>query len=117
MNRRRYPPKLPDRIVQVELQPVIPGFNRSLRIESRAECLTGDPGAVLMREVLERSAIVPWMTSRLDDPRSGVDVTHDPASLIRTSVLLAAQGWRYRDDADALNHDPALRVAVSSAAG
>ena len=99
------------------LQSVIPGFNRSLRVESRADRLTGDPGAVLLREVLERSGIVSWMTSRLNDPRSKVDVTHDLASLIRTSVLLAAQGWRDHDDADALRHDPAFRLATSSAAG
>lgn len=48
------------------LQPVIAGFNRSLRIERRADRLTGDPGAVLLREVLERSGIVSWMMSRLD---------------------------------------------------
>lgn len=99
------------------LQPVIPGFNRSLRIESRADRLTGDPGAVLLREVLERSGIVSWMTARLSDPRSKLDVTHDLASLIRTSVLLSAQGWRDHDDADALRHDPAFRLATSSAAG
>lgn len=99
------------------LQPVMPQFNRSLRIESRANRLTGDPGAVVLREVMERSRIVPWMTERLKDPRSEVDVTHDLSSLIRTSVLLAAQGWRDHDDADALRHDPAFRLAASSAAG
>lgn len=99
------------------LQPVMPQFNRSLRIESRSDRLTGDPGAVMLREVMERSRIVPWMTERLKDPRSEVDVTHDLASLIRTSVLLAAQGWRDHDDADALRHDPAFRLAASSAAG
>ncbi len=99
------------------LQPVMPQFNRSLRIESRLDRLTGDPGAVMLREVMERSRIVPWMTERLKDPRSEVDVTHDLSSLIRTSVLLAAQGWRDHDDADALRHDPAFRLAASSAAG
>ena len=99
------------------LQPVMPQFNRSLRIESRSDRLTGDPGAVMLREVMERSRIVPWMIERLKDPRSDVDVTHDLASLIRTSVLLAAQGWRDHDDADALRHDPAFRLASSSAAG
>jgi len=64
-----------------------------LRIESRADRLTGDPGAVMLREILERSGIVDWMTHRLNDPRRPMDVTHDLASLIRTSVLLAAQGW------------------------
>ncbi|MBC7138894.1 MAG: IS1380 family transposase [Defluviimonas sp.] len=87
------------------------------RIESRSDRLTGDPGAVMLREVMERSSFVPWMTERLKDPRSEVDVTQDLASLIRTSVLLAAQGWRDHDDADALRHDPAFRLASSSAAG
>jgi hypothetical protein len=31
----------------------------------------------------------------------------DLVSLIRTGVVLAAQGWRDHDDADALRHDPA----------
>ena len=89
------------------LQPVTPGFNRSLRIESRADRLTGDPGAVVLREILERSGIVGWMTSRMRDPRRQEDVRHDLASLIRTVVLLAAQGWRDRDDADdQRNHPP-----------
>ena len=90
-----------------KLQPVIPGFNRSLRVESRADRLTGDPGALLLREVLELSGIVSLMTSRLNDPRSTVDVTPDLAWQIRNSVLVAAQGWR--DQVDALRRDPAYR--------
>ena len=92
------------------LQTVIPMFNRSLHVESRTDRLTGDPGAVLLREILERSGIVGWMTARLKDPRSQVDVTHDLASLIRTSLLLVAQGWRDHHDADALRYDPARRA-------
>ena len=99
------------------LQPVTPRFNRSLRVESRPDRLTGEPGAVLLREVLEASGIVEWMTGRLVDPRRQEDVTHDLASLLRTTVLLAAQGWRDHDDADALRHDPAMRLASSSSAG
>jgi hypothetical protein len=99
------------------LQRVTPSFNRSLRIESRTDRLTGDPGAVVLREILERSGILGWMTARLKGPRSQVDVTHDLASLIRTCVLLSAQGWPDHDDADALRHDPAFRLAASSAAG
>ncbi len=100
------------------LQTVIPSFNRSLRIVCRTDRLTGDPGAVLLREILERSGIVGWMTARLKDPRRRVDVTHDLASLIRTCVVLVAQGWRDHDDADALRHDPARRAGwPSSSAG
>jgi len=92
------------------LLPVPMGFNRSLRIESRVDRLTGDPGAVLLREIVEQSSIVGWMTARLTDPRSQVDAAHDIASLIRTGVLLAAQGWRDHADAGALRHDPARRT-------
>jgi len=99
------------------LQPVATRFNRSLRVESRAERLTGDAGAVVLREIMERSGIVDWMVPQLTDPRRQEDVVHDLASLIRTSVLLAAQGWRDHDDADALRDDPAFRLAASSACG
>jgi hypothetical protein len=99
------------------LQPVTPRFNRSLRIESREDRLTGDPGAVLLREILESSGIVAWLGEQLTDPRRQADVVHDLPSLLRTAVLLAAQGWRDHDDADALRHDPAMRLATSSSAG
>jgi hypothetical protein len=72
---------------------------------------------VVLREILERSGIVEWMVPQLSDPRRQENVVHDLASLIRTSVLLAAQGWRDHDDADALRNDPAFRLAVSSSAG
>lgn len=59
------------------LQPVNPRFNRALRIECRADRLTGDPGAVLLREVLERSSIVSWMKARQNDPCRKVGATHE----------------------------------------
>ena len=71
----------------------------------------------MLREIVERSGILGRLSARLMDPRSQVDVTHDLASLLGTSVLLSAQGWRDHDDADALRHDPAFRLAASSAAG
>ena len=46
-------------------------FNKSLRIESRPERLTGEPGAVLLREIMERTRIIEWLVERLDDPRKG----------------------------------------------
>ena len=48
------------------LESAMPSFHRSLRVESRSGRQTGDPGVALLREVLERSGIVSWMTARLD---------------------------------------------------
>ena len=70
---------------------------------------------MLLREVLDATGIIPWMAKRMKDDRRLEDVIHDLPSLLRTMVLLAAQGWRDHDDA--LRHDPAMRLAVSSSAG
>jgi hypothetical protein len=92
-------------------------FNGSLRIESRAERLTSEAGAVILRQVAERLGIVPWMVKRLHDPRDRRLITHPLAELLHPSVLLIAQGWRERDDADALRDHGALRLAVSTRRG
>ena len=44
-------------------------FNKSLCIESRPERLTGEPGAVILREIIERTRIIEWLAERLHDPR------------------------------------------------
>ena len=46
-------------------------FNKSRRIESRPERLTGAPGAVLLREIVERTRIIEWLVERQEDPRKG----------------------------------------------
>src|SRR4051794_741517 len=91
------------------LLPVATSFNASLSIEARPEHLTGDAGAVLVREVIERTGILEWMTARLHDPRQPHLVTYPLAELLRTVLVLFAPGWRDQDDADALRLDPALR--------
>ncbi len=45
--------------------------NKSLRVDSRPERLTGEPGAVLLREIMERTRIIEWLVERLDDLRKG----------------------------------------------
>jgi hypothetical protein len=61
-----------------DLTPFWTEFNGSLRIESRAERLTSEAGAVILREVVERLGIVPWMVQRLRDP-------HNPQLVTRSS--------------------------------
>jgi hypothetical protein len=92
-------------------------FNRSLRIESRQERITGDSGAILLREVVERLRLGQWLEDRLYDPRNPVLITHPQIELVTTSLLLLAQGWRDQDDADLLRNDPVFRLAVSNRRG
>jgi hypothetical protein len=92
-------------------------FNGCVRIEPRSERLTGDAGALLLRDGLERLGFVDWLRRNLIDRRRRELITHPLSELALTSILLLAQGWRDQDDADALRDDPALRLAVSERRG
>jgi hypothetical protein len=96
---------------------LMPTFNRSLVIEARPERLSSDGGAILLRELLEHSSIIPWMVARLADPRAQDQVTYDLGELLRTVLVLFGLGWRDQDDADALRFDPAVRLAIAETRG
>ncbi|QRK12332.1 IS1380 family transposase [Archangium violaceum] len=88
-------------------------FNGSVKLEARAERLTSEAGAVLLREVDERLGLTRWLGEMLTDTRDEKRITHSLRELVRTDLLLLGQGWRDHDDADALRRDAALRLAVS----
>ncbi len=46
-------------------------FNKSLRIESWPERLTGESGAIVLREIMERIRFIEWMVDCLHYPRGG----------------------------------------------
>lgn len=94
-----------------------PLFNASIRVEARPERLSSDGGALLLREYAERTGILGWLAANLEDDRDPDRITHPQCELVASSLLLMAQGWRDQDDADALRHDPAFRLAVSSRRG
>jgi hypothetical protein len=100
-----------------ELSLFQPEFNGSIRVEARAERLTSEAGAVLLREVLERLGITEWLAGKLVDSRNPDLITHPLSELLNTSLLLLGQGWRDQDDADVLRDDAVLRLAVSSRRG
>ena len=94
-----------------------PLFNKSVQIESRPEHLTGESGALIQREIMERSGIIDWLAARLHDPRKPELITYPLSDLLRTHLLLLGQGWRDQDDADRLRQDPGLRVGNSARRG
>jgi Transposase DDE domain group 1 len=100
-----------------ELSLFRPEFNGSIRVEARAERLTSEAGAVLLREVLERLGITEWLAGKLVDSRKPELITHPLGELLNTSLLLLGQGWRDQDDADALRDDAVFRLAVSGRRG
>ena len=84
-------------------------FNRCVQVEARADHLSADTGALLLREIMERTGIVEWMTGRLVDPR-------DPNTItirwpMRTTCCCSARARR------PLARDPSFRVANDSHRG
>ena len=67
-------------------------FNRSIRIRSRRDRITGDSGALTGRELLGRSRVVRFLAKRLPDKRDGRRIRHSQKRLARTLLLLAGQG-------------------------
>lgn len=94
-----------------------PVFNRSVRVEARDESLSGDAGAVLVRDILERTGVLDRLVAQLHEPRDPRYVVHDLKSLICTAVVLIAQGWRPGKDVDRLREDLAIRIAASARRG
>ncbi len=92
-------------------------FNRSVRISSRRDRITGDSGALTGRELLMRSGVVRFLAKGLPDKRDGRRIRHSQRRLARTLLLLAGQGRREHSDATELRDDPALRLATGDRAG
>jgi len=92
-------------------------FNRSIHLEARPERVSGEAGALLMRELMDRLGYPRLFARHLRDPRDQTRVTHPFQELLRTAVLLLAQGWSDQSDVELLRDDPALRLAVSSRRG
>ena len=92
-------------------------FNRSIRIRSRRDRITGDSGALTGRELLRRSRVARFLANGLPDKRDGRRIRHSQKRLARTLLLLAGQGRRDHGDATELRDDPALRLATSDRAG
>lgn len=92
-------------------------FNRSVRLREHPETLTQDAGVVLLREIGERQGLWKLLEGALADARDPERITHPFGELLRTLVLLGAQGWSTQREVDFLRHDPAFRLAVSNRRG
>lgn len=92
-------------------------FNRSIHVEDRKNRLSGDGGALLLREAMQLVGLDSFFEEHLNDPRSKKMVVHPMLELVRTSLFLLAQGYQNHNDSDRLRDDPLFRLAVSNRAG
>jgi hypothetical protein len=94
-----------------------PLCNGAVRVETRTEKLTGDAGFLLLREALDRTALIDHLAARLEDPRDPRRITHSLPALLRASVAMIAQGWGDQSDAARLHDDPVLAIAANDRSG
>ena len=109
--------ELPSYTPSQQAGPIQPSFNRSIHIEARPTHLSSDPGALVLRQLLEHSQVLDWVDAHFEDRRSPDQITHPLSELVRTQIVLMAQGLPHAADADALREDPILRLAVSDRKG
>ncbi len=94
-----------------------PSFNRSVLIESRAEQLSSDGGALVLREGWERLGLFFWIADRLVEVCAKNQITHPLSELLTTHLLMLGQGWTDQNDVDALRDGPAFLIARSEDRG
>jgi len=87
-------------------------FNRSIKVESREERLTGEAGVMLLRELDERLGLTSSLGESLIDQRDPSLIRYTLTELLRQWLYIFVQGYRHQDDMDRTGHDPAMRLAV-----
>jgi hypothetical protein len=102
--------------VKVEVTPPLPGLSpvggKPLVARFDGGRLSSDGGVLALREVERRLGIADRLAGCLDDPRTPEGVRHSLADIIRFRVLMIAAGYEDGNDAAALRHDPAFKLAL-----
>lgn len=92
-------------------------FNPSVGVEVRRERLSADAGVLILREVYSRLRMDAYFDEVLHDPRQAELVVHPQSELLRTVLLLLAEGFQDQEDVEALRDDPVFRLSVSDRRG
>jgi hypothetical protein len=87
------------------------GCNGSVRLAARGEQMSGNAGAMLLREVDDTIGVTKQVARQLRGPRNPLLVSYTMTELLRTRLQMIALGFRDQGDADLLRRDPVLRAA------
>src|SRR5919112_223762 len=79
--------------------------------------LSSDGGLLALREVERRLGIAERLAACIGDPRMPERVRHSVADVLRFRMLMIAAGYEDGNDADALRHDPAFKLALDQLPG
>jgi hypothetical protein len=88
---------------------------REIRAEFDGGTITSDAGALLLREVEQRTGILKRFAACFTDHRNPELIEHTVEELIAQRVYALALGYEDLNDHDDLRHDPLLAVLVGKA--
>ena len=88
-------------------------FDARVRLEFQGAKVTSDAGLLAVRELDEALGLSQLAESLLAETRTGRNIQHELAPLLRQSVYSRLAGYEDTNDAERLAQDPAMRVIVS----
>ena len=88
-------------------------FDARVRLEFQGAKVTSDAGLVAVRELDDALSLSQLAERMLTETRTGRNVQHELAPLLRQSVYSRLAGYEDTNDAARLAQDPAMRVIVS----
>lgn len=62
-------------------------FNKSIKINFGEQDLTSHSGYLVIRETLQRTEIVKWLSERIKDPREPNKIHHPMTEILSTCIL------------------------------
>ncbi|MDP3064265.1 MAG: IS1380 family transposase, partial [Chloroflexota bacterium] len=87
-------------------------FDRRVRLEFRGATITSDAGLLAARELDEALGLTRLAAASLRESRTGRNVQHQLAPLLRQAVYSRLAGYEDTNDAERLAQDPAMRMVV-----
>src|ERR671919_1769767 len=87
-------------------------FNPSVRLEFHGSTITSDAGLLPLRVLDEALGLTSTASEYFQESRTGRNIRHQLAPLLRQSIYSRLAGYDDTNDADRLAQDPAMRVVV-----
>ncbi len=86
--------------------------SRLLQADFQGGRLTTDAGALLLREVANRTRLFDALDAAIPDPRHPAFVVHDQKTLLTQRITAIALGYEDLNDHQTLRADPAILLAA-----
>jgi len=91
-------------------------FDGHLRLEFRGAKVTTDAGLPAVRELDGVLGLTGMAGVMIEDKRTGRNIRHDLAGLLRQSVYARLAGYKDVNDHERLFRDPAMRAVIGEKA-